>query len=94
MTGCSLFIDCDGTSRATQVLVLGEDGSCLGQLKSVMAIDYRLSMKKVPVVKLTVAKVPGRFLANEVLLKTVNLSRWRRLRRLWNLRWRLPWIAS
>lgn len=95
MAECSLYIDSDGTPGGTHVAVLGEDGSCLGELKRVEKVDFSLSTESMAEVKLTIRRVPGRFLANEVLIETIRASRWRRwFRRWWSARWRLPWIAS
>lgn len=94
MAECSLYIDCDGTPRGTHVVVIAEDGTCLGELKRVQKVEYNLSVKSMPQVTLTVLKVPGRFLAQQALIKTVKRRHWRRrLKRWWDLRWRLPWIA-
>lgn len=94
MAECSLFIDCDGTPHGTHVVVIGEDGTCLGELKCVQKVDYSLSVKSRPQVTLTLLKVPGRYLASEALVKTIKVSRWRRrFKRWWNIRWRLLWIA-
>lgn len=90
---CSLYIDTDGSRTGTHVIVIGEDGTCLGELDSVHAIDYHLGLRSE--VKLTLLKVPGRFLADEVLIETIKIRRWRqRLKRWWDARWRLPGIAS
>lgn len=85
----TLYIDSDGTLAGTHVLVIGEDGTCLGELKGVQAVKWDIaaaSGHRKGMAGLLVANTPGRFLANEVLINELKpgLSRrrslWKRLK--------------
>lgn len=69
-----LFIDSDGSPGSTTVLVCGDDGACLGELQGVQRIDWSVEKRKNSAVRVTVAKVPGRFLANEILIEQLRLK--------------------
>lgn len=88
---CQLYIDSDGTGPGTHLIVVGEDGSFLGELKQVMELDYHLRTDDKAQVKVTVREVSGRFLANKVLIHEL---RWRRSREWWRRLWRRRWIAT
>jgi hypothetical protein len=78
----TLYVDSDGTPRGTRVLVIGEDDMCLGEIRGVLSVDYHTARHKRASVRLHVADVPGRFLADAVLIKELKLARrpwWRRL---------------
>lgn len=70
-----LFIDSDGSPGSTTVLVCGDDGACLGELQGVQRIDWSIEVRKNAAARITVAKVKGRFLANDVLIHELKSSR-------------------
>lgn len=71
-----LFIDSDGTDENTDVLVIGEDGTCLGELQGVTGIQWSLvsGMKAAEVHLVMLTDVPGRFLADKVLINELKLA--------------------
>jgi hypothetical protein len=79
VSGLTLYVDSDGSVGGTHVLVLGEDGQCLGELRHVTALDWNLAVSGGRAeLKLRVLRVPGRYLADKdrVMLRMVG-SRWR-----------------
>lgn len=79
MTRCRLFIDADGHFGSTDILVLGEDGSALGQLDGVVGLNYQVDhVRRKARVDLTLLSVPGRFLADDVLIKELGVKKKRR----------------
>lgn len=79
----TLYIDSDGTGRGTHVIVIGEDGSYLGELKTVKRLKYSVEVNERATVELTVTQVPGRFIADQVLISELESAKkpwWRRLK--------------
>lgn len=74
-----LFIDSDGTAAGTDVLVIGDDDMPVGELEGLVGIKFEAVTDGQAQVTLVVLDVPGRYLADKILIHELQPARkrWR-----------------